>query len=358
MTQNEQHDAGAAVRRRRIPVGIKASIALCALCLIWSAFWFVAKESTANAIDVWFANERALGRNWNCASHSMSGFPLRLVFHCNAPSFSGRLNGRDIKGAAGDLVAFANLWEPHVIVADVASPVHVTSQDGNLDALVEWSGARVVIGNAGGPDARGALAMSDARLRFAFANKEGPQLSIRRIDASVVANGVPEIARVDADIDVAASGVDSPGINGFTGETAAANLGIVAKISNVGHAAGNLRDALEFWRRAGGEINLTKGAFSKGALVLGAQGKLGLDDAHRLAGSLDVEATGLAPLLPRLGLPPSAIAVGNLLDRFMPGRSGKGESDASKALRLPVAFRNGRIAVGVFPTPLMLLPLY
>ena len=81
---------------------------------------------------------------------------------------------------------------------------------------------------------------------------------------------------------------------------------------------------------------------TKGSLKAGASGDLQLDELHRVLGRLDTSVEGAEALLPRLGLPPTALA-------FLKLSGGK--------LRLPITLSNGRMAVGPVSVA-RLIPLY
>ena len=99
---------------------------------------------------------------------------------------------------------------------------------------------------------------------------------------------------------------------------------------------------LERWRLAGGALRVSTVNLTKGSLKASASGELQLDELHRVLGRLDTSVEGAEALLPRLGLPPTALA-------FLKLSGGK--------LRLPITLSNGRMTVGPVSVA-RLIPLY
>jgi len=87
---------------------------------------------------------------------------------------------------------------------------------------------------------------------------------------------------------------------------------------------------------------------------------MGLDDAHRLAGRVELQMTGLGPLLQRFGVSPGNAAIGGRLGGLLGGRgqSGQNQSGAKGALRLPLDLNQGRAMIGPMRLPVVLNPLY
>src|SRR5579871_2034101 len=75
------------VPRRRSRWGLFAAPLLLLIAAVaWSAFWFYAASQVDTKADAWRAREAKSGRIYDCANHSVSGFPFRLEVRCNDAS--------------------------------------------------------------------------------------------------------------------------------------------------------------------------------------------------------------------------------------------------------------------------------
>src|SRR4029079_15683214 len=77
----------AAARRRRlwplfVPFGLVALLAVA-----WSGFWFYAAGRAETEIGAWRASERQGGRQQDCPSQSIEGYPFRIEVRSGGPSF-------------------------------------------------------------------------------------------------------------------------------------------------------------------------------------------------------------------------------------------------------------------------------
>lgn len=333
----------------------RALLAFMAAGAGWCGLWYFLSASTLSAIEAWFANEGELGREWACAEKSMSGFPFSIVFHCGSPTLRMTAGGRKITGSLESLVASAHILEPSLITASLAPPLAVAAADGSFSATAAWRAATIIVRTAGAPGGRVALEMSGAEIRIA-APGGGAAFAAARLAAQLsepaIPSGILEL-RLDAG-ELASAHLDQ-----WSGDEARADLALAARITSAGLAAGQpLIRALEAWRAARGTVEITTARFAKGPLSLNARGTLGLDERRRLAGAIDADASGAAPLLQKFGVPPAALTAGSLLGRFLPGQKPPAENPAGQALRLPLKLQNGRVFIGVFPTPVFLPPLY
>jgi hypothetical protein len=138
------------------------------------------------------------------------------------------------------------------------------------------------------------------------------------------------------------------------------NLLLDGKILNLGNVdRRDWRATLENWRRANGAFRVEQFTLSKGAPRLEAKGDLRLDAERRLEGRLDANFVNAGPLLSQLGVNVGGGAAGALLGGLLGGNRPQGEPQRDRALRLPLLLGEGRLAVGPFRVPgVVLRPLY
>ena len=332
-------------------------VALLVVCLGWSAFWMVAAQSTESALADWFAQEEHVGRVWSCPQRSVGGFPFRIEVRCSRPGFAGRLGGMTGAGSVGDLLAAANLYNPTLIVAEVASPLAFRAQGDSLKLSLEWKDLRVSHRSHDGAFERGSLEIEAPVLRVegtGFAALGG-----QARHAEVHVRPDPD-SETGLEVALRAEGVVAAGLDALTGETSPLDTILSASVAQASAASGSSLPAiLEHWRLAEGRIDLREFKAAKGDARLEARGQLALDPLHRLRGALDLSAAGMGPLLQRLGLPAGGLAMGGLLGGLLGATPAAGEAQAAPGtLRVPRSFANGRATIGPLRLPVVLQPVY
>ncbi len=325
-------------------------IALLAVCIGWSIFWRFAADATEAGLDDWFAQERLAGRIWICTDRSVSGYPFRIEVRCLKPTFSGPVANVQVDGSVGDIVAVAHVYQPTLIVADIAPPLRLQSKPDRGSVEMNWRGLRVSYRSSDGALQLGSLSLNGGSF---VAQLLG--LDEIRGASDLFELHVRQTASVPNSLDIAVTtnGLTVPLIDGFTGDADPVNLILTATVSRVDAItrASNVAP-LERWRRAGGLARITQFNLAKGAAETTATGQLDLDASHRIHGRLDISALGLGPILEKLGIPAAALAIGNLL-------SGSAQPPLpSGATRLSVSLDNGRISVGPVGLPMVLQPVY
>jgi len=69
-----------ASRRRLWPVVVFGVVAV--LVIAWTALWFYAAAQAKTEFSAWRERERQAGRQQDCASLSVGGYPLAVKVHC------------------------------------------------------------------------------------------------------------------------------------------------------------------------------------------------------------------------------------------------------------------------------------
>ncbi len=336
--------------RPAIKIGLIAGVLV--LCGGYAVAWKVAAHAVSGALDDWFAAEREAGRNWSCRARDIGGFPIRIELRCVEPAFAGDVNGARVEGSVGDIRAFARVYQPERIEAEIASPLRVRSAPDRGSIDVAWSSLRVAYETRNGEFIGGAAAWERPQAKAA-----DPALGeVAATAASVALDVHQNAADTDAfDATFRGAGIVAPLVDAIAGDSSPLDATATATASKIG-AATELDGPLpEAWRRVGGALTITRAEARKGDLDMAATGTLALDDSHRLVGSLNVASAGVKPLLDRLGLPSAVLAIGSLLG---------GGGNLSPLLEKPVETRfaltlqNGRVSLGPLRLPIVLIPLY
>ena len=336
-------------------------VALAVVAVGWSAFWKVAAGMTETALDDWFTQERALGREWTCPGRSVAGYPFRLEVRCQAPSFTGRIGALTGAGSVGDLLAAAHLYNPQLIVAEVGSPLVFKAQDGLVDLSLGWTRLQASHRIRKGGLDRDSLEIEAPVLRVAGADMPVVTAKAGLFEAHLRPNPDRAAAVSAFDLALRLDKLEAPALDALTGSAAPLDAVLAATVVQTDAArGGNLAQTLENWRSAGGAVEIREAKLGKGEARVEASGALELDSAHRLAGRVELDLTGLGPLLQRLGVPAGNAAIGGLLGGLLGGKGAPSapQGVAKGALRLPVTLNQGRAMIGPMRLPVILNPLY
>lgn len=342
-------------RRRGTPVVLAVpAVSIVLLVLGWTALWLFARQEAIRVLDHLIAREQAQGRDWTCPGRTIEGFPLRVVLTCAQPSFEGEFAGADITGRLESLRAEALLYLPSAVVVSAEGPLAVGFGDGRPELTLAWSTLRLTIRGVTG-DLKRALLEIDGLASTGAEDFDG---SAERVELHV--RSAPGRALQDRAVDVhlVAKGVANGTFDTLTGSATPADLDVSAVVTQA-RLGGTVAAAVEAWRAAGGTVEVAAASLVKGELRASVTGSVGIDAAHRPAGRLQAGLSGYETDAERLGIPPRALTIGNVLAGLLAPKPGAPTPGAPQpALRLPVVIEDGRVLVGPFKTGLRLRPLY
>ncbi len=336
-------------------------VAIAVVAVGWSVFWKVAAGMTESGLDDWFAQERSQGREWSCPGRSVGGYPFRLELRCAAPTFTGRVGAVAGAGSVGDVLVAAHLYNPSLVLAQVSSPLVFKAQDGSLDLSLAWTQLQASHRVRKGGLERDSLEVEGPVLRLA--GRGLPNIAAKAEAFEVHLRPNPDRASVVSAMDLALrlSKLEAPALDSLSGYAGPMDAVFAATILQTeALRGGDLAGSLEQWRQAGGNAEIRELKIAKGEALVEANGALEIDSAHRLAGRVELQLTGLGPLLQRFGVSPGNAAIGGLLGGLLGGRapSAPAQTNARGTLRLPLDLNQGRAMIGPMRLPVVLNPLY
>ena len=336
-------------------------VALAVVAVGWSIFWKVAAGMTETGLDDWFAQERSQGREWTCPNRSVGGYPFRLEVRCAAPSFAGRIGAVAGAGSVGDVLVAAHLYNPSLVLAEVGSPLAFKAQDGSLDLSLTWTRLLASHRVRKGGLERDSLEIEGPALRLAARGL--PALAARAEAFEFHLRPNPDRAAAVSAMDLALrlNKLEAPMLDSLSGYAGPLDAVLaVTVLQSEALRGGDLAQSLEQWRQAGGNAEIRDLKVAKGEALVEANGALEIDAAHRLAGRMQLQLTGLGPLLQRFGVAPGNAAIGGLLGGLLGGRtpSAQAQDSGKGALRLPLDLNQGRAMIGPMRLPVVLNPLY
>ena len=337
---------------RRMSLGIGAILVPVAIA---AGLWFLAATGASNALQTWIDEERAAGRTWECPDKSISGFPFRIELRCNSPSLALQGPGA-FTGAIGAIAASMTLYAPHKIKATLATPMVAETGTPAVSLSAAWVAANFAFNTEDSEREILTAAFDHPSIRL-----RTPDFPERTVELGSLTTAVERL-RAEPGLSgahkvlVRVEKMRSRDLDMITGNDAAASIELDAHISNFSSvAASGTAATLEVWRLSGGVVEIVSAVFRKDSLAVQASGTVGLDDAHRIRGSMDVETESMEAILQLLGLPISASDTITLLQRLAAPR---GENRSPNKIRVSLRMEGGLVFVGPLPTGLRLFPLY
>jgi hypothetical protein len=323
----------------------------------WSILWLVAAQTTAGNLRDWVAQERVLGRKWTCADRRLGGFPFRIEVTCDRPSFHGAVGDAVVAGTLGALFAAAEVYAPTSVAVAVEGPLDMQSSD-QRRLHVAWKSLAIDLAfGADGLD-RASLVADGPQLHAEAPQFDDFSIDARRAETDFATDPGRLADEAAYDFSFRVDDGRLQALDRLFGDADPTTVQAGGVISHLDAAAGgDLADAAETWRSAGGAIDLTEAVLRKGTTEIEASGHLDLDALHRPHGRIDASGAGLEPVLARYGVPSGALAIDSLLTGLL-GSPVESSARAPQALRFPLRLENGRVSIGPVRTPLTLLPLY
>jgi hypothetical protein len=317
------------------------------LCVGLGEFWLYAANSLARHM-----HEQAFGGAAPadfCASSDIGGFPFRLRLNCSQFSAPLRLGQSEIVAKADEARGEASIFAPNHIVLTLSSPLSLQKPDGSTLAKLRHDGMTLdLTWSAHGLD----QAQIDANALDwrPEAPEAGIAFNLQKL--TVLLKPVGDAVHLD----MAGEGLTAPLLQSLLQKPDLGRFSLSGQIAPAPAATEDWRAAIEAWRAKSGAVTVEKFDWQAGDLSLRLDGALGLDDAHRPTGRLNLAAKGAGPLLARLGLPVSAAQAQNLLGALLGKPQNKPE--AGDSLALPLILDKGKIYLGPLRLSATLEPLY
>lgn len=348
-------------------------IGLGLLAVAWSGFWFMVKNRIMGGVDQWMVGEAAQGRVWTCPQTQVGGFPFRIEYRCEFPSFQALQDNLAVNGRLNRLVVVGQIYSPQHAIVEADGPLVVSRGEKRFEA--QWDGFEASVRVRDHGLERASVVISRPRVEAGLvsgmhllsASSESFEGHIRRNHARPVAEGAYDVIAQSRKLSFAP-------LDALTGNEDKADLEVQATLLHALLARSGTVEALEVWRAAGGRVDLVLLSLAKGPIRLQAGGQLQLDDQHRPSGEIKASGAGLdtvvqkwlGPINPQLGG-----LIGGLLTRRAEaaaqagdeaGVSGQNRSalqTPALAPLPPLRLEDGRVFAGPFTIPnVRLSPLY
>jgi hypothetical protein len=345
------------VRPRAVRLAPAILLSLVLLTGGWSLLWFFARYEAQAAFGQWLASERSFGRVWSCPNQGVGGYPLGIVLTCDQPTLKGEIGDGVFQGDIAGLRAEARLYFPTNVTVTFVSPLHATEVGGTRRIDASWSAATLSLRGLL-PDNldRGLLQVEDLQIDPAGGTDEGARIGHVELAFKPVTRAAD--ARADLETTFVADNARIPALDAALGTADPMGFRLKGFATQVKFDGGmTLRDVLDPWSHAGGQLHIQSFSLDKGAFAVKGSGRLGLDEDHRVEGRLDTGFSGLGPIAAKFGLPLDAVKLGSALSGLLGGKTADSDAPASD-IALPVVAKGGRLYVGPLKTGIALVPLY
>lgn len=328
-------------------------ILLALLAAGWTGFWFVVRVRVIDAVDTALAKEQGLGRSWTCTDRSVTGFPFRVELRCGSLSLTSARWGETVRVQTGPALAVGQIYTPNLVIAQITGPLQATLPEGRkLD--LGWTRLEASLTHRAGDPERVSLVLTGPSASLTAPGLSPETWQATTLEAHLRRNPTRPATDQAVDLAIAAKGSVLPALDALLGTTEPGDVDIQATLTQTeAFRIGLNPDALEAWRTAGGQIDVTKWVSVKGTARIEATGQFLIDQTHRPAGQVQASLAGIQQIA---GIPVGGIAAG--LGGLLGGRLSAQLPGVAPGLNAlpPIVLREGRVYLGPIRLPLQPLP--
>jgi hypothetical protein len=331
-------------------------VLLASLAAAWGAFWFVVRGRVADAVDTALAREAGLGRSWSCLDRSISGFPFRVELRCASLELTSMRWGDAVKLQTGPSLALGQIYSPGLVILQITGPLQASLPEGRKLDLA-WARLEASLRHDGVAPQQVSLVMTEPNATLAAPGQASEGWRAASLEIHLRRNPTRPASDQATDLAISTKGSVLPALDALLGTNEAGDVDIQATLTQAeAFKLGFNPDALERWRNAGGQVELTKLVSVKGPARIEASGLLLLDQTHRVSGQIQASLAGIKQIA---GVPVGGVLGG--LGGLLGGRSSAPAPGATPGLTAlpPVVLREGRVYLGPIRLPVQpLRPLY
>jgi hypothetical protein len=272
----------------------------------WSAFWFYAVSQAEVKADAWRAQEAKSGRSYDCAKHSVAGFPFRLEVRCDGArvTLTSQTAGTapaPVTINLGQILAVAQIYDPKLLIAEFTAPATISDSPSSPAMQVSWSKASSSVVGLPAVPQRASIVFDDVGIDRAngsvlqpLARAKHVELHGRLAEGSPLNNPVIEsVLRIEAG---SVQEIHPVLARPFGAE-------IRAKLSGFADFAPKpWPQRFRELQASGGHVEIVQSRIQQDDLVAVASGTLMLTPQGRPDGELQMTVAGIEKIIPALGL--------------------------------------------------------
>jgi hypothetical protein len=124
-------------RPRRWPLFLPFALVV-VLAAGWTGVWFYAAARAEAEVAAWRERERQAGREQQCASQSIGGYPFRIEVRCGGAAF--QLKGSPtLQLQLPSVLAAVQVYDPSLLISEFAGPLDISEPGRGPIAVATWS---------------------------------------------------------------------------------------------------------------------------------------------------------------------------------------------------------------------------
>jgi hypothetical protein len=361
--------AASSPRRRLWPLLLVFGLVV-ALFVAWTGLWFYAAARAKAEIAAWREHEHQAGRQQDCASLSVGGFPFRIEVRCTGADFE--LEGSPtVKLDLPSVLAMVQIYDPRLLISELTGPLRISERRGQADYVVDWSVGRASVRGLPSEAERGSLVFDALSVRDPGTGSGDPVFSARHFElhgrrAAPSHAGKAAIETILKLKDAVAERIHPVAARPIDADVTSVLFGI----DDLSAKPWQLKAwpvMLKEWQAGNGEIEITRARIRQDDVIAEGAGNLRLTPRGGLDGNLQVTVVGIEKILKmfnidRLMSEGQIGATLNALDQLFPGLGGiarqsagpglaatlgrPGELDGKPATTLPLRFVDGTVFLG------------
>jgi hypothetical protein len=324
-----------------IPLGVVVVAALA-----WTGFWFHAASIARATLSGWQEREAKLGRLFRCGSQTTGGYPFRFEVRCQDAGADLPEANPPLQIRAKQLLTVAQIYQPTLILAEIAAPLTVGEPGANAPLVAEWTLAQVSL--RGLPTRPERVSTAVDNLKLSQSGLEEALFSAKH--AELHARVDPQSPPDQLVLDVAAR------LEEATSAVAGALLEepINVELSTVLHGLQDLKpkpvsELLRQLAAASGDLQVVRARIGRGTMLVDATGTLRVTPEGRLAGRLEVTVAGIDFRLIERALPQLKANAGPVGVGLLALLGEQTTLEGRPAVSVPLRFNEGTVFLGPLP---------
>jgi len=329
--------------------------ALATIVVAWTVAWYLAARQADSIITAWIEREARAGRIYTCGARQAGGFPFRIEIRCTDPAVELTATDPPLVLKAKELVGVAQIYEPTVIVAEIAGPLSIAESGQSAAWRADWRLAQASLRGIARIPQRLSVVLDDVRLEQTGAGAAEPWAAASHLEFHLKHDPEQERGQPVLDVAIQVGGATLPNGLPLSGKPLDGEVSAILRgISDFRPKPMPVR--LKEWQAAGGRLQVSKLRLQQGDAVAVAAGEIGLSAAGRPDGAFDITISGFDRLVQDLlGGRPGGVRLGLIAGISLLGKPA--EIDGKRAVAMALRLNDGAMSLG--PIPLgKLAPLY
>jgi hypothetical protein len=256
--------------------------------------WFYAAGQAKAEMAAWRERERQAGRQQDCASLSVGGYPMGIEVRCVGAGF-------EIEGTPSyrldlpSVLATVQVYDRKLLTSELTGPLKISAQRGDSDYLLDWNVGRVTMRGLPSKVEHGSVVFDDLAIYDRAAGDRDPMLRARHFEMQgrqAVAGGDEPTVEAVLRLKQATAEKMHPAIARPTDADVTSVLRGMTELAPMSWPA-----RLRQWQARNGEIDITNARIEQDDIIAVGTGTLRLTARGGLEGNLQVTIVGVEKVL-------------------------------------------------------------